>query len=200
MVFVSLHAVWPLLSFHAHLVSGMPTAEPSTTSTATGLMATASTSQAGHSGLGFCPPQPNAYLQRPGTAPIPFHTWLRSFKGYVCLLEFDRPPLEEGIKKTILLNGRTQASPLCERTPSLHRRTHQTSKRCPPAGPPLAHCRTGAYPQHPGHRRRPPSLLLPCENFCLTAVSMLSISWSTWPCRSWQVAAPMLHANGCFWR
>ncbi|MCP4549741.1 MAG: hypothetical protein GY835_25075, partial [bacterium] len=80
----------------------MPATEPSTTSTATASTATASTSQAGHGGLGFRPPQPNAYLQHPGTAPIPFRTWLTSFKGYVRLLEFDRLPFEEGIKKTIL--------------------------------------------------------------------------------------------------
>ncbi len=80
----------------------MLTTEPSTISAATGSTATALTSQAGHGGLSFHPPQPNAYLQHPGAAPIPFRTWLTSFKGYIRLLEFDWAPLEEGIKKMIL--------------------------------------------------------------------------------------------------
>ncbi len=70
--------------------------------TTDGTTATASTSQAGPGGLGFRPPQPNAFLQHPGTLPIPFRTWLTSFKGYICLLEFDRAALDEGIKKTLL--------------------------------------------------------------------------------------------------
>ncbi len=68
----------------------------------TGSTATTSTSQAGQGGLGFHPPQPNAFLQHPGTAPIPFRMWLTGFKSYIRLLEFDHAPLEEGIKKTVL--------------------------------------------------------------------------------------------------
>ncbi len=53
-------------------------------------------------GLGFRPLQPNAFLQHPGSPPIPFRTWLTGFKGYIRLLEFDHAPLEEGINKTVL--------------------------------------------------------------------------------------------------
>ncbi len=75
---------------------------PTTVADATGMTATTSASHAGHGGLGFRPPQPNACLQHPGMPPIPFRTWLTSFKGYVRLLEFDRAALGEGIKKTLL--------------------------------------------------------------------------------------------------
>ncbi len=73
----------------------MPTATDGTT-------ATTSASHAGQGGLGIRPPQPNAFLQHPGSAPIPFRTWLTGFKGYIHLLEFNHVPLEEGIKKTLL--------------------------------------------------------------------------------------------------
>ncbi|MCP4698946.1 MAG: hypothetical protein GY862_19140, partial [Gammaproteobacteria bacterium] len=75
---------------------------PTTVTDAMGMTATMSASHAGHGGLGFHPPQPNAYLQHPGMPPIPFRTWLMSFKGYVRLLEFDCAALDEGIKKTLL--------------------------------------------------------------------------------------------------
>ncbi|MCP4546672.1 MAG: hypothetical protein GY835_09445, partial [bacterium] len=75
---------------------------PTTMADATGTTATTSASHAGHGGLGFRPLQPNAYLQHPGTPPIPFQMWLMSFKGYVHLLQFDRAMLDEGIKKTLL--------------------------------------------------------------------------------------------------
>ncbi len=68
----------------------------------TGPMAMTSTSHMGQGGLGFRLLQLNAFLQHPGSPPIPFRTWLTGFKGYVCLLEFDRVLLEEGIKKTLL--------------------------------------------------------------------------------------------------
>ncbi|MCP4536857.1 MAG: hypothetical protein GY832_06895 [Chloroflexi bacterium] len=75
---------------------------PTTVMDATGMTATTSVLHAGQGCLGFRPPQPNAYLQHPWTPPIPFRTWLTSFKGYVRLLEFDRAVLDEGIKKTLL--------------------------------------------------------------------------------------------------
>ncbi len=68
----------------------------------TGPTAMASTLQAGQGGLGFHPPQLNAFLQHPGMLPIPFRMWLMSFKGYIHLLEFDHAALDEGIKKTLL--------------------------------------------------------------------------------------------------
>ncbi len=74
---------------------------PATDTTNAG--ATGSTAaSSGHGGLGFHPPQPNTYLQHLGTALIPFRMWLTSFKGYIRLLEFDRAPLGEGIKKMLL--------------------------------------------------------------------------------------------------
>ncbi len=68
----------------------------------TGMMATASMSQAVPGGLRFHPPQPNMFLQHPESLPIPFRMWLTGFKGYMHLLEFDHAPLEEGIMKTVL--------------------------------------------------------------------------------------------------
>ncbi len=76
----------------------MPTTDEMTAATTM----SASTLQAGPGGLSFHPPQPNAFLQHPGTPPIPFWMWLTSFKGYIRLLEFDCATLDEGIKKTLL--------------------------------------------------------------------------------------------------
>ncbi len=55
-----------------------------------------------HSASGIRPPLPNAFLQHPGLPSIPFRTWLRSYKGYLQLLELDRDDFSDGIKKTLL--------------------------------------------------------------------------------------------------
>ncbi len=68
----------------------------------TGTMTTASTSQAAPEGLEFRPPQPDSFLQHPGTPPIPFRAWLTGFKGCIHLLEFNRAPLEDTFKKMVL--------------------------------------------------------------------------------------------------
>ncbi len=71
----------------------MPTTAEAGTSAAVG---------GGCSASGIRPPLPNAFLQHPGLPPVPFRTWLSSYRRYIRLLELDRDDFPDGIKKMLL--------------------------------------------------------------------------------------------------